>query len=130
MDIGRAFADPQKEKEGNWVDYREDSKVKIARVGTPNFQRVYESRLKPHRRKQRDGTLSGDVENKILCEVVAETILLDWEGFTNNGKELKYSKKAAFDLLMEHIDFRNEIVELATTESSFYADYVEESEKN
>ena len=49
MDIGKAFADTQMEKEGAWVDYRDDSKVKIARVGTPNFQRVYESRLKPYR---------------------------------------------------------------------------------
>ena len=130
MDIGKAFADTQMEKEGAWVDYRDDSKVKIARVGTPNFQRVYESRLKPHRRKQRDGTLSGEVETKILCNVIAETVLLDWEGFKQDGKEFKYSKAAALELLTEHIDFRNEIVELATAEATFHAEFSEESEKN
>jgi hypothetical protein len=130
MDIGEAFTNPEVEREGVWTEYRDGSKIKIARIGNPNFNRIHEAKLKPHRRKQRDGTLSSELETKILCEVIAETILLDWEGFNQDGKEFKFTKKAAYDLLHKHIDFRNEIVELAAAEATFHADFTEDSAKN
>jgi hypothetical protein len=70
------------------------------------------------------------LETRILCEVVSKTILLNWEGFTNEGKEYKYSRKRAYDLLWGNIDFRNEIVELATVEETFHKDEQEDSAKN
>lgn len=130
MDIGTAFADPAIEKEGTWAEYRGDSKVKIARIGNPNFTRVHTAKLKPYRRKQRAGDLDDSLETRLLCEVIAETVLLDWEGFTNDGKPFKYSPANAFELLHKHIDFRNEIVEMASTEEIFHQKLTEDSEKN
>jgi len=66
----------------------------------------------------------------LLCEVIAETVLLDWDGFENDGKQFKYSAKNAFELLFKHVDFRNEVVEYATTEEIFHREDGEESEKN
>ena len=130
MDIGTAFANPEAGNKGVWVEYRDGSKIKIARIGSLTFTKAYDGALKPHRRKQRAGTMDTVLETRILCEVVSKTILLDWEGFTNEGKEYKYSRKRAYDLLWRNIDFRNEIVELATVEETFHKDEQEDSEKN
>ncbi len=130
MDIETAFANPEVEKNGVWVDYRDGSKVKIARAGNPNFVRVQEAKLKPYRRRQRNGTLDSETETRVLCDVLAETVLLEWEGFTKNGKPFPYSKSNASGLLQNSMDFRNEIVDMATSEDHFHGDYVEESEKN
>ena len=130
MDIENAFADPEAEKEGVWIDYRGGSKIKIARLGNSKFRRLQSAKLKPHLRKYREGTLDDELETNILCEVIAKTVLLGWEGFDKGGKPLKYSEKAATDLLIEHMDFRNDIVDLATKEENFFAEVVEDAEKN
>jgi hypothetical protein len=130
MDINKAFSNPETEKEGTWVDYRDGSRIKVARIGNPNFVRSYNAKMKPHRRKQRDGTLDDELESRLLCEAVAESVLLDWEGFTENGKTLKYTTQKAYDLLRLLIDFRNEVVEIASTEEVFHAEAIEDAEKN
>jgi hypothetical protein len=130
MDIDNAFSNPETEKEGVWVDYRDGSKIKIARIGNPIFTRTYDNKLKPHRRKQRAGTMETELEVRVLCEVVAKTIILDWKGFTQDGKEFKYTEKRAFELLEKSIDFRNEVVDLATAEETFHQEDAEDSEKN
>ena len=130
MDIRKSFADPENERAGVWVDYRDGSRVKIARAGNSNFSRLYQAKMKPYSRQERAGTLDESIQSKILCDVLAETVLLGWEGFEDNGKALKYSAKAASEMLLEFMDFRNEIVELATTEEIFHQEHTEDSEKN
>ena len=130
MDVDNGFTDPELEREGVWVDYRGGSRIKIARIHNPNFTRAYDAAIKPHKRKQRAGTLETEVETTIFCKCISKTILLDWEGFTKNGKPWKYSAENAYQLLEDKIDFRNEVVEFATTEEIFHREFNEDSEKN
>jgi hypothetical protein len=130
MDFDREFANPEKEKEGVWIDYRNGSSVKIARVGNPNFTRIQDAKQRPHIRKIRNGTLSTAVETRILCESMAESILLDWKGFQRGGKELKYSSDIATELMLQSIDFRNDVAEMSAEEENFYLDVAEDSAKN
>jgi len=130
MDIDRAFADPTLEAEGVWVDYREGSRVKIARLGNAAFQKAHESKQRPYRKLIRDGRLPAQVSNRVLCEALAETVLLDWDGFNKKGKTLKYSAEAATKLLIERMDFRDEIALLATEEETFRQKIDGDSEKN
>lgn len=130
MDIENAFADPEIEREGVWVDYRDGSRVKVARLGNPLYTRAQDAALKPHRRKQRAGNMESELETKLLCEVIAKTVLVDWEGFTKNGKEFKYSEKRAAELLVASIDFRNDVVEFSNTEDIFHREHQQDSEKN
>jgi hypothetical protein len=130
MDIDNAFANPEAETDGVWIDYRDGSKVKLARLGNKKFRRVYEGLLKPHLRKQRDGTLDSDIENNLVCKAFAKSILLDWDGFTQKGKPLKYSEDVAYDLLVRSMDFRNDISELSQTEETFHLELADEAEKN
>ena len=130
MDVSKAFADPEREKTGVWLGYREGSKVKVARAGNPAFQRSYDARSKPFVQKKRTGNLDTETDVRLLCEAIADAILVDWKGFERDGAELKYSKKEAAALLIQSQDFRNEIVALAAEEQYFHADFEEESVKN
>ena len=130
MDIEKGFANPDLEREGVWLDYREDTKLKVARAGNAKFQSVYEAKSKPHLRKRRAGTLDAATERRILAEAVAEGILLDWSGFERDGKPLKCSVKEATKYLISSVDFLNEVVEMAAVEENFHADTTEESVKN
>ena len=130
MDIDKAFADPKLESEGVWVSYREGSKVKVARMGNPTFQKHLDAKMRPHKRKQDRGTLSSEIETRVLCEAIAETVLLDWSGFTKDGKDFKYTPDAAAALLIQSMDFRNEISDIALVEEHFRNDETEDLAKN
>ena len=130
MDFGKSFADPELEKEGVWVDYLDGASVRLARAGNVNFSRMYSNKMKPHRRQQDDGTLDPDIETKILCEVMAETILLDWKQITVEGKEFKYSNGNAFKMLYKYQDFRLDMANLAASQENFFAKIDEDSAKN
>ena len=130
MEITTAFADPDLELDGVWLDYRDGSRVKVARLGNPRFQKLYDAKMKPFRRLQRQNRLDGETENRVLCECLAGAILRDWRGFTKFDEELAYSTKAALDLLLASIDFRNEITDLASAEESFHQGHEQDSEGN
>jgi hypothetical protein len=125
MEVTTAFADPNLEETGAWADYREGSKIKVARIGNMKFQRALASQS----RKNKANT-DPERETKILCEAIAETVLLDWDGFTRNGAALPYSKDEAASLLFASMDFRNEVVEIATDMETFRNKRVGESSKN
>lgn len=128
MDVTKTFADPDLEQDGVWVEYRDDSRVKLARIGNKRFQRLFEERTRPLRRKK--GFVDPEKETRALCEVISETVLLDWSGFEGAGKSLKYSKETAMELLLRHMDFRDEIVELATQEERYRRQEEEDAAKN
>lgn len=130
MDISKAFSDPTLEEDGVWVDYREGSQIKIARVGNKRFQKFYDLKMKPHRRAERAGKLSALLHTEILCECLAETVLLGWKGFTNGTAEFKYSKTNALELLKQSMDFRDEVTAYATDEEAFKQEDEEDASKN
>ncbi len=130
MDISNAFAAPELEQDGVWIDYRDDSRIKIARLGNPVWQRRYDAAMKPFRRLERDGKLAADKQTEIICRSYAQAILLDWQSFESDGKPYPYSEDNAYRLLLAHIDFRNEVTELAAMEDHFKRALVADSAKN
>lgn len=130
MDINTAFSDPKLETDGVWCSYREGSEVLVARIGAPRFQRMLDAKMRPHRRKEKAGLLDSETENRVLCETMAQTVLLDWRGFKDGTKDFPYSQEAALNLLLRSIDFRNDIAELAAVEDTFRAEELEDDSKN
>lgn len=136
MDFERDFADPKLETSGVWVDYVhngvpvEGARVKIGRLGNPEWQAKYDKLMQPFRALERDGRMPSTKHRDILCQSYVGTVLMDWEGFTRNGKAYKYSEEAAYRMLREKVDFRNSVTVLAGREESFHKEYEEESVKN
>lgn len=133
MDLTRFKADPVLEDEGVWtsVDAGTEASIKIARIGNRRYREAMTRRLKPFRRALRNGTLDEKVTEKITAEVLAETILLDWKGLTQNGVPLSYSPEAAKELLCDNRfkDFRDLVVELAGDLELYRQQDIEDAEK-
>ena len=130
-DIKKAFGvDKAKSEDGTWVDLEEGIRVKIARIGNLKYRKELEKLSRPRRRQIRRGTLSEEVAEQMLTEVMANTVLLDWEGIEENGKRLSYNPANAKRLLTEYPDFREMISDLAGEMETFKQEFDEESEKN
>ncbi len=130
MDINTAFSDPQIEAAGVWVDYLDDSKIKIARLGNPAWQTKYDLLMRPFRDLERRGRLPVSKQTSLLCQSYIGTILLDWEGFERGKKKLPFNEDTAVELLLELIDFRNDVTNYAADAERFKREVDTDAEKN
>lgn len=72
--------DAELEKKGVVIDYG-SFRVTIARAGGANkrFAKVLEAQTKPYRRALEAKTIDNAVAERIMMEVYAETVVLNWE---------------------------------------------------
>jgi len=130
-DIKKLFGtDTKKEQEGVWYDIAEGLRMKIARIGNPNYQKRFQAISKPYRRSIRRGTLSDDIAEKLLVQCLSETIVLDWTGVEDEGKEIPYSVEASVTLLTKYPELRGYINDIANELEGFQEDFVEEADEN
>lgn len=123
--------DSDLEVNGVWQDIGDGARVRVARWNNPAHKKVLERLRKKFRHFQMAGRDIPDEEaEKITVESMVEAILLDWDGFVDDdGKELKYSRNAAFSML-EIKDFRDLVAGLSLAAEIFRKKEVEEIAKN
>lgn len=75
------------EQEGIWLDYG-DFRIKITRAGATNkrFKRLFEAKMKPHRRAIANETMDDKVADRVTREVWAEAIVLGWDSPLGDNK--------------------------------------------
>jgi hypothetical protein len=67
-----------------------------------------------------------------MCRAVSETVLLGWKGLAQDGKELKYTKEKAFEILAEDTseEFLALVIEYAQDNENYRNEEIEEEVKN
>jgi hypothetical protein len=127
MDIKDFKAEAEKENEGVWVDCGDDLEIKVTRMFNASFNRAIATKRKPHGRRF-DRSL--ELQEKVLIEVMADVVILDWKGLTDGGKAVKFSKSKALEFLTDSRDFRNLVSQIADDISNFQIETQEEDAKN
>jgi len=120
------------EKEGIVLDYG-DFKIKVARAGGANaaFQKALAAKVRPYKRQLDAGTIPDDVAEKLFLDVYAESVVLGWEGVTDeNGKPLPFSKENAVKLFSDLPDLFRDVQSQAASISNFRAEVTEDTIKN
>jgi len=95
MDLNTLKTDKTKDLEGVWIDVTTTCKLKVARLGNRKYERAMTTALAQVR-------LQSDKEealNRIDIELMADYILLDWEGVELDGEALEYSRENAIKAL-------------------------------
>lgn len=103
-------------EEGTWVEVGEGFRIKLARSGNSRAQDMLEKLLKPHRFALQNNTIHIDVLKEINNKVLAQTVILGWDGLMDDeGKAIPFSVSTAYDLLQnpQYRDFRDMIQKLA-----------------
>lgn len=129
----RFKTDKSVEKEGIWVDYAEDGRFKVARIGGSNkrFNKVYTRLTRPHRKQMEHGMLSDKVGEEILRKAFVDGCLLGWEGITDEeGNPLAYNKENALALFEQLPELLADLVDVARSREGFLAVLREEDAKN
>ncbi len=131
FDVFKAYAtDEKKENEGVRKELGGGAYMVIARAYNPLFNKLLLAALETH--KVTLDSLPDDervkLDNKLLCEVMAESILLDFK-VNFKGKPMAYSKENAFTLLSIK-DFRLKVVEEANKIDNYRVAADEADSKN
>lgn len=121
FEINDLKTDPKKEAEGVWIDIDgKGAKLLIARNGNPVAKAKWEKLTSDPavRNAFRRETIDEQRLEDMLVEVLADAVLLGWEGITEGGKPVKYSPAKARELLKVKL-FRNLVQDLANDYTFF-----------
>tara|TARA_R110000803_G_scaffold28011_5_gene65077 strand:- start:1658 stop:2056 length:399 start_codon:yes stop_codon:yes gene_type:complete len=126
-------SDPDQEKNGIWLDYGNGTRIKMARAGGANekFKRTMTAKMKPHKRLLDSEQMPDDLAEKIMHEVYAQTVVLDWEGVAElDGTAIPYTHANVISVFERFPAFFQDIIEQAGKLSMFQVIAEELAEKN
>jgi hypothetical protein len=120
MDVYTTYAtDETAEVEGRWFPLSKTAKVLVARSGNSRYNAAFRKKLNDHEMDLGTGTPEADkLAEEILVEVMADTILLGWEGLKFQGQDVAYSKEQARTMLRVK-DFRKRVTVIADSLENF-----------
>lgn len=133
MDLAARFGtDKKKEVEGVWYDMGDGCRLRVARKGNRRYTEKYQQldRERSIVRRAQLETLGDEEGEKVLAELIAHAILVDWEGVKDNGKEIPYSTEAAYEQLVKYPDFRVLVTELSEQQAMYRAEQQKADVKN
>jgi hypothetical protein len=114
MDVFEQYAtDETKEVEGVWCELGDGASVLVARAGNRRYSRLLGREIERNQRAlDAKGDASDELSDKIVIDVMAQTILLDWKNLTFKREPLAYSTDNARKLLSVK-DFRQHVSKLS-----------------
>lgn len=123
--------------DGVWIDDITEApglRLKVRGWSSEKVQSLKSFKERRASRKERDasGNLVHAAQIRIIRELVAEVILLDWDGLTEGGKPVPYSKELARKWLTSRTGdkFLGMVSDAATQVDNRLEDVAEELEKN
>lgn len=130
MDIFSTYAvDEEKELNGTWKEVG-DAKFLVARAGNKNYVKMLGKLVETNQQAlDRKDDTSDTLSDKIMIEVMANTILLGWVNVSYKGQPLTYSEENA-KLVLGEKEFRRLVMKLSDDFNSFKAAQEAEAVKN
>lgn len=123
MDLFNSFAtnlDAEEKGIATQIPGAGDTEFVVARAGNKAYSKMLQRQVKLNRAVlDSKGDLATRKSDEILIDVVASTILLNWNGeITYKGKNYPYSKDAA-KMLLAHKEFMSAVMKVAEDMETF-----------
>lgn len=100
MELKSLVRDRALVESGQWVEdipNMGDLRLKVRGMSAEEAisYRASLERAVPRNERLRDGNLKPDAAYRVLCQVLLEKVLINWDGITDDGKPVPYSKETA-----------------------------------
>jgi len=116
--------DLDKATAGVWIEYEEGISFRIARANTPGYRDALKKMTRQHKRQIEQGTLSDAKSDRLMAELMADWILLDWKGMKNGKEDFPYSRENARAFLSaeQYADIKEWIMQQALEAENYRAE--------
>lgn len=106
MDLNAIRSRTEAANEGQWIDgsdVLDGVRLKLRSLQAPDIQKLIAVKERETLRvkRRRDGALTREESTRIFSEVIGEAVILDWEGITDGGKPLTFSRKQAIAFMTD-----------------------------
>jgi len=129
MDLGKVFGtDKDFEENGVWVDIGDGAKIKVARISNSRAAKAMQKLQESNKVAEKFN--SSAINDEAVIKIISETVLLDWEGMTEDGENVQYSNENAFKMLSKYNDFFTVVTELSGKMETFRKQDIEEDKEN
>lgn len=121
------------EQEGIILDYGDGMTIKIARAGGSNirFEKAAQAKMRKFGLQAKHDLLEPEQMRSIFREVLAETVVLEWTGFTDpEGNELSLTKENVIKVFTDLPDLFDDVLEQSRKSSLFKENILEGEAKN
>ena len=122
MKLNEAFGtDTALEEEGKWFDIGDGASIKVARFGNDAHRKMLLKLREPYKALLlRGGQIPDDVNDGIVTESMAQTILLDWKGMLDqDGEVIEYDIDAGRTAFKLYKDFLELVSQLSLNAANF-----------
>lgn len=126
-------ASERHETGGVWLDYGDSGKILVARAGGGNrkYIREIEKLSRKYRRQLQLDMLPEPTARKLFIEIFARSIVLGWEGVTNEaGEPMACTPENVVKLFTDLPDLFRDVQEQAGNLALFREEIDEEDAKN
>lgn len=115
---------------GVWLKFPGKRRIRILRAGGANraFGRRYAILSKPYRREMDQDILDPDISERIMRQLYAEHVVVDWEGITTpDGTAIPYNPEAGIEFFTAFPEVLKDIINYATEAATFVAEDITEA---
>jgi hypothetical protein len=118
VDFAAFKTDSNLEEVGVWRPCG-SGRILVASKSSSRYRKVLQRLLGPHETSITLNVLEEAIAEDIYVQAIAEGLLLNWEGFTEEGAECPYSVENAVRLLKEAKPFRDFVEKAANNIENF-----------
>ncbi len=126
LDLNVKAMDSDAAVHGKWIEYDDGISFKIAINSNPANLAAMRVVMQDHGERMLDGDVGEEEADSYLVPIQADTILLDWKGLTNGGKEFPCNRDNKIALLADgdYTELRQWIVEQSKNMENFRREQV------
>ena len=116
------FKTDASKEDGTWYEVAPGVRFKLRRMGGRNSHMTKQysvAAYKPYARKVEAGLITPEEELELAIGLLANIIIVDWEGIIADDQPLTYSKENATKLLRSMPDLADKLSDFATDKDNY-----------
>jgi len=125
--------DKSAEQDGIILEYGKGLEIRIARAGGSNtkFEKAVQQKMRKYGLQAKHDLLDNEQMREVMREVLAETVVLGWKGFTDRaGASLPFNRENCIQVFKDLPDLFDDVLEQSRKASLFKTTILEAESGN
>ena len=131
MDINALKINKNKSEDGIWFLVENDFYLRVGRTGTKKYESLAVKLRNKNKQAFDSGNATPEQSRKVIAKLLSETVIFDWKGLKDAGKEISFDKDLCYKILVSEDTswIADRVIEFASDLTNYRNDEIEEEAK-